>query len=170
MNQRIQLVFGQIINTRFHNGPFFINRPPGGSLAVLVYRSFDFRRFIGRRILQCPSDNPLLADGQLKKQGRVLGRLVLLGQTSRSGGLLGGVPFVGRGFRNRAIGSSTSSSNASIRVQIIDLDEMEQEVLREAERRAAVQRRMDPNGPVQAQQQADFITRNIGRTRPNRKR
>jgi len=92
------------------------------------------------------------------------------GQTSRSGGLLGGVPFVGRGFRNRAIGSSTSSSNASIRVQIIDLEEMEQEVLREAERRAAVQRRMDPNGPVKAQQQADFITRNIGRIRSNRKR
>ena len=92
------------------------------------------------------------------------------GQTNRSGGLLGGVPFVGRGFRNRAIGSSTSASNASIRVQIIDLEEMEEEVLREAERRAVVQRRMDPNGPVKAQQQADFITRNIGRTRPNRKR
>ncbi len=90
------------------------------------------------------------------------------GRTSRSGGLLGGVPLIGRGFRNSAVGKSNSAENASIRVQIIDLKEMEREVLRQAERRAAIQRQTDPNGTVKTQQQADFITRNIGKNRSKR--
>ena len=92
------------------------------------------------------------------------------GQIDRSGAMLGGVPFAGRLFRNRAIGRSTSASNASLGVQIISLKEMEREVLREAERRAALRRQTDPNGPMKAQQQADFITRNIGRSGTKRER
>ena len=86
------------------------------------------------------------------------------GQVDRSGAMLGGVPLAGRLFRNRAIGRSTSASNASVGVQIISLKEREQEVLREAERRAALRQQTDPNGTVETQQQADFITRNIGRS------
>ncbi|MCH2183194.1 MAG: hypothetical protein MK108_14435 [Mariniblastus sp.] len=92
------------------------------------------------------------------------------GQVDRSAGMLGGVPFAGRLFRNRAIGRSNSASNASLGVQILSLKEMEQDVLREAERQAILRRRTDPNGPVQTQQQADFITRNIGRSGTKRKR
>ena len=92
------------------------------------------------------------------------------GQVDRSGAILGGVPYAGRLFRNRAIGRASSASNAQVGVQIIRLKEMEQQVLREAARRASLLGRSDPNGTMETQQQADFISRNIGRSGAKRKR
>lgn len=92
------------------------------------------------------------------------------GQVDRSGAILGGVPYAGRLFRNRAIGRSSSASNAQLGVQVIRPKEMEQQVLREAARRAALLGRNDPNGTTETQQQADFISRNIGRGGAERRR
>ena len=87
------------------------------------------------------------------------------GSPPRSAGLIGGLPLMGRGFKNRAIGSANSSSDATIRVRILDQSELEKQVMQEARRRAVLAQRSDPNGAQTIQKQADFITRNIGRTK-----
>ena len=87
------------------------------------------------------------------------------GYTTRSTGVLGGLPLIGRGFRNRAIGLANSSNEATIRVRILDQSELEGNIMREARRRAARAQWSDPNGDKTTQKQADFITRNIGRTK-----
>lgn len=90
------------------------------------------------------------------------------GSVSRGVPILGNVPFAGRLFNNRAVGSSQSASTLSATVQIYDLREMDEAILAEARR----DRILKIGGPVAAKQQAekskiqqkaDFITRNLGR-------
>ena len=87
------------------------------------------------------------------------------GRTTRGTPLLGSLPGIGRGFKNTAIGSDNGASGSSVKVQIIVMSELEKEVMAEAERQAALRRAHDPNGTVENQKKADFITRNIGRNK-----
>lgn len=57
------------------------------------------------------------------------------GWTGRGVPGLGKVPGLGRLFSNRAAGSSASTSGSSVHVTIIDLQELDEAVLAEAERR-----------------------------------
>ena len=68
-----------------------------------------------------------------------------------------------RGFRNRAIGRETGSSQATVKVDLIIMSELEAQVMAEAERRQAIRQRNNPNGSRSVQRKADFISRNIGR-------
>ena len=81
------------------------------------------------------------------------------GRTSR------GVPGWGRGFSNRSRGFATVSSNAAVRVRIISLNEMSEDVLSNANRRASIYESKDPNGSNAVQARADFISRNVGRSK-----
>lgn len=87
------------------------------------------------------------------------------GQTSRGLPGFGGIPYVNRPFRNQAFGYDASSSRASVSVQIISLEEQAAVVMREAERRAALRQPTDPNGSVEIQKRADFLSRHMGRKR-----
>ena len=87
------------------------------------------------------------------------------GQTSRGVPGLSNIPGLGRGFGNRAIGRQSSAAGVQVKARIIILKEMEKEVLAEAERRRALRANSDPNGTVETQKKADFISRNIGRKR-----
>jgi hypothetical protein len=82
------------------------------------------------------------------------------GQTSR------GVPGLrGPLFQNRAGGYSAGGSHASVKVRIISNREIGEDLMAEGERRAAIQELHDPNGTRAVQAKADFISRNIGRSR-----
>ena len=78
-----------------------------------------------------------------------------------------GTPHLGNilGAIIPAIKMANSSNEATIRVRILDQSELEGNIMREARRRAARAQRSDPNGDKTTQKQADFITRNIGRTK-----
>ena len=91
------------------------------------------------------------------------------GRTSRGVPGLGSIPFVSRPFRNQGIGYDSSTSRATVKTQIIILDEMESQVMKEAERRNAMRRSSDPNGSAAVQHKADFLSRHMGRS-ANRRR
>lgn len=99
------------------------------------------------------------------------GGVIHLGGVSRhaSGRISRGMPGVAgpwaRPFQNRATGYSTSASNMNARVQIISTRELEKEVMAEADRRILISQSSDPNGTPAVQAKADFISRNIGRSR-----
>ena len=96
------------------------------------------------------------------------GGTISLGGVNRSasGSISRGVPLLpGPLFNNRGIGSSHGSNQVTASAKIIVLSELEEEVMAEARRRKAVAARTDPNGPVAVQHQADFITRNVGRSK-----
>jgi type II secretory pathway component GspD/PulD (secretin) len=84
-----------------------------------------------------------------------------MGSTSRGVPLLSNIPGAGRLFRNRGIGQETSSGTATVSAQIISLRELEPAVLAEGERR--LQAAVGTTDP-QTQRQAEFLSRNIGRT------
>ena len=87
------------------------------------------------------------------------------GSISRGVPGLGSLPYGSRGFRNRAIGNSNFSRQASVNVTIISMREQEAAVMAEAERRmAARSREYNPNGSAETQDRAAFISRNIGRS------
>ena len=90
-----------------------------------------------------------------------------VGRTTRSVPFLGNVPMLNRLFKNTGIGGDTSASGTAVRAQIIIMEEVEAEVMREARRRLAEQerRRAALEGTPEQRRQADFITRNIGRNR-----
>lgn len=71
------------------------------------------------------------------------------------------VPGAGRLFGNRATGSTRSSVSA----KVIVMSEYEEAVLAEAERRRRRSALRDPNGSAAVQKKADFISRNVGRSR-----
>ena len=81
---------------------------------------------------------------------------------SRSSGIPG---LAGRPFQNRGTGFSSTGSHLVVKPRIIISSELEADVLREAERRNAIREKSDPNGPKAVQAKADFITRNIGRSK-----
>jgi len=92
------------------------------------------------------------------------GGTMSLGGVSRSseGSISSGIPGVsGRPFSNRSSGISTSSSRASVTVQILSSREMSEDVLA-----AARASRPANYEEIQARERkADFLTRNIGRNR-----
>ncbi len=85
------------------------------------------------------------------------------GSISRGVPGLSNLPGLNRGFRNRAIGRETGSSQATVKVDLIIMSELEAQVMAEAERRQAIRQRNNPNGSRSVQRKADFISRNIGR-------
>ena len=96
------------------------------------------------------------------------GGTMSLGGVSRSasGRRTSGVPgFGGPLFQNRGIGYSAGASRATVKATIISNREISEDLLAEGNRRALVRERFDPNGPVAVQAKADFISRNIGRSR-----
>lgn len=96
------------------------------------------------------------------------GGMMSLGGVSRSasGSRSSGVPGLGGPlFRNRGIGYSTGGSRAVVTATIISNREIEEDLLAEGNRRARMRERIDPNGSQAVQAKADFISRNIGRSR-----
>ncbi len=95
------------------------------------------------------------------------GGVMSLGGVSRyaSGSSTRGVPGLGRAFSNRSFGSQSSVSNASVRVRILSNREMSEDVLATADRQAAIYESSDPNGSKAVQAKADFISRNVGRSK-----
>jgi hypothetical protein len=96
------------------------------------------------------------------------GGTMSLGGVSRysSGRRSSGVPGLGgRLFQNRGIGYSAGASRATVSATIISNREIGEDLLAEGNRRALVRERFDPNGPRAVQAKADFISRNIGRSR-----
>jgi hypothetical protein len=95
------------------------------------------------------------------------GGIMSLGGVSRfaSGTSTRGVPGLGRAFSNRSFGSQSSASNASVRVRILSNREMSEDVLATADRQAAIYESSDPNGSKAVQAKADFISRNVGRSK-----
>ena len=85
------------------------------------------------------------------------------GTVSRGVPGFSGIPGLSRGFRNRAIGRSTGSSQATAKVDLIIMSELEAQVLAEGRRLQAIRQQSDPNGSQAVQRRADFISRNIGR-------
>ena len=85
------------------------------------------------------------------------------GSISRGVPGLSGIPGLNRGFRNQAIGRSTTSGQASAKADLIISSELEAQVMAEALRRQAIRQQSDPNGSVDVQKKADFISRHIGK-------
>ncbi len=82
------------------------------------------------------------------------------GAVTRGVPLLSNVPGANRLFKNRAIGRETSSTNSVVTADIIILEELEQEVLAEAERR-----RIAAGGVNAAvRQKAAFLSLHVGKT------
>ena len=89
-----------------------------------------------------------------------------MGSVSRGVPGLGSIPGLGRGFRNRAIGTDTGASNASVSANIISMKEMEKEVLDAAEQSRARNSHLGPSESVR--RKANFITNNVGRQKQQR--
>ena len=77
--------------------------------------------------------------------------------------LLGGLPGVGRPFRNQSISGFNSASNATVRAKIILNHEIDEDLVAEGLRRQRLRETTDPNGSLEIQRRADFLSRNIGR-------
>jgi hypothetical protein len=91
-----------------------------------------------------------------------------LGGVSRyaSGRRSSGIPGLGGPlFQNRGTGYSAGSSRATVTATIISNREIGEDLLAEGNRRARIRERFDPNGTYAVQAKADFISRNIGRSR-----
>ena len=77
-----------------------------------------------------------------------------------------GVPGLrGPLFRSRTTGYSARGRNAFVTARIISNREISEDLMAEAQRRAAIDECVDPNGTPAIQAKADFISRNIGRSR-----
>lgn len=90
-----------------------------------------------------------------------------LQSSSRGVPVLGKLPGPGRLFRNRGISREQGALNMSVRAQIIDLNELDEQILAEAQRRTA---QRGPSGLERIAEErrgehdrADFLTRNIAR-------
>jgi hypothetical protein len=80
---------------------------------------------------------------------------------------LTGAPYLSRAFNNRAIGRENASSNVSVTAKILIMEELDAQVTAEGNRRAALRETThpNPNGTVDTQRKADFISRNIGKSK-----
>lgn len=86
-----------------------------------------------------------------------------IGQRSFGVPLVGSTPGLGRLFANQSVGAAKSTSQASVKVHLISLREMEQNILAEANRKERDRRGEPLNGHPDIQRRADFINRNVGR-------
>ena len=96
------------------------------------------------------------------------GGTMSLGGVSRysSGRRTSGVPGLGGPlFQNRGTGFSAGGSRATVTATIISNREIGEDLLAAGNRRARVRERYNPNGSYAVQAKADFISRNIGRSR-----
>ena len=85
--------------------------------------------------------------------------------SSRRQGIRRGSGLPGPLFNNRGISRQTNAARSSVSAKVIVMSEYEEAVLAEAKRRRLAAQANDPNGSPAVQAQADFITRNIGRSR-----
>lgn len=137
---------------------------------ALVICSFATTEAANSQVVQLPTINVFnvnttvsVPDGGTMLLGGVRGGSS--GSISRGVPGLSSLPYGSRGFRNRAIGNSNFSNQASVSVTIISMREQEAAVLAEAERRQAIRaRQANPNGSAETQERAAFISRNIGRS------
>lgn len=96
------------------------------------------------------------------------GGTMSLGGVSRhsSGSRSIGVPGLGGPlFRNRGRGYSSGGSQANVKATILSNREIGEDLLAEGNRRAMNRERFDPNGTYAVQAKADFISKNVGRSR-----
>ncbi len=96
------------------------------------------------------------------------GGTMSLGGVSRysSGRSSRGIPGVGGPlFQNRGMGYSSGGSHAVVTATIFSNNEIGEALLTEGDRRARIRECYDPNGTLAVQAKADFISRNIGRSR-----
>lgn len=96
------------------------------------------------------------------------GGTMSLGGVSRfsSGRTSRGIPGLGGPlFRSGGSGYSAGGSRATATATIISNREIEEELRVEGDRRARIRERFDVNGSPVVQAKADFISRNIGRSR-----
>ncbi len=92
------------------------------------------------------------------------------GSVSRGVPLLNNLPYAGRLFGNRSSGYSQSASTAAARVQIYNMKELDQALLRSARQSRATNsaKELESKSPFQKNKirsQADFIKRHLGRSR-----
>lgn len=83
---------------------------------------------------------------------------------------LSNLPYAGRLFKNRAIGSRYAPSTMSVHAQILDFEAMDEALLAEAARRRQVRLASPKFDHVEVveqdvQERAEFLSRNIGRRR-----
>ena len=79
--------------------------------------------------------------------------------SSRSSGIPG---TFGRPFANRSTGFEARGGNMVVHPRIIINRELEADVLAQAARNRLLRQPFDPNGSVDVQRRADFISRNVG--------
>ena len=118
------------------------------------------------QVVQLPTFRNFVYRGAVKVPD---GGSTLLGGTSRSASgaygsgvpILGGIPGVGRGFRNRGIGSENNSAKASVTAKILILEELEAQMLAEAKANGTI-RNVDQFNEL-VRQKAAFLTKHVGR-------
>ena len=95
------------------------------------------------------------------------GMMSLGGVSSHSSGRSSrGVPGLGGPlFQNRGIGYSAGRSQANVKATIISNREIDDALMADGHRRFATRQHFGVNGAPAVQAKADFISRNIGRSR-----
>ena len=78
------------------------------------------------------------------------------------------LPVANRLFKNRGIGQTVNSRTASVTTTIIILDEIESQVMAEANRRAQWEIEKNANLDPKTVQKAKFLSRNIGKRKRHR--
>jgi len=81
---------------------------------------------------------------------------------------LAGVPGLGRAFRNKGIGLENSSSKSSVTATVISTQEMEEQIMGQAEKLARERAAKNPSLRPKIVRKANFITRNVGRSKKKR--
>ena len=126
-----------------------------GSLEAQVVQLPTLRFFNVRTVVSVPDGGSTSLGGVSRNAS---------GSINRGVPGLSSVPGAGRLFRNRGIGGTANAAGSSVSARIIVMSELEEDVLAEANRRQTFSAQSDPNGSLAVQRQADFITRNLGRT------
>ena len=122
---------------------------PGTAQAQIIQLP-TFRIFNARSVVSVP-------DGGAIQLGGV--------NRSSSGAISRGFPGAGPLFNNRGIGRDTSSGKSTVHARLIIMSELEAEVLAKAARIEREAAKHDPNGSPAVKSKADFMTRNIGRSK-----
>ncbi len=122
---------------------------PGLSVQLPVVRFFDVRSAVS------VPDGGTMSLGGVSRSGEF--------RNSAGVPILGSLPATGRAFGNRSTSGFQSAGGSSISVKIISLREMDEDITAEALRLQAVRSSSDLNGSPTVQNQANFLSRNIGR-------
>ena len=112
----------------------------------------SFRNFTYRGAVRVPDGGTTL-----------LGGVTSSSEQANSSGVpgLGGIPGVGRAFRNRGIGRQQQAGNLSTKVQIIDMKEMEEDHLARAGYLPGQPHGQGENADVA--RKAAFLSKHVGR-------